>query len=322
MDTSIVPVHYVNAFNSNVWHLAQQKGSRLAGLVRVEMQKAEKAYWDYYDLADEPTERISKYADVVPTETARGRRQTVFTNYEKAEFFDHLDELKMIHDPKSPVSEAFQNSFGRKMDRIIIAGALNTAYAGKAGATSVVLPISQKLVAFDETTTTGVGLNVKTLRGIKKKFNKNEVEGEIILLCDSDDIDSLLAEQSVTSEDFNTVKALVAGAVDQFMGIRFVRLELLPKLTADIGEGAIGNVAYNAVNGTYGSGAGTVTAANGHRCIAFVKQGLIMVKAEDMTSKISERNDKGDVIQLYAKMSLDATRLEEKCVMEVITSYV
>ena len=322
MDTSIVPVHYVNAFNSNVWHLAQQKGSRLAGLVRVEMQKAEKAYWDYYDLADEPTERISKYADVVPTETSRGRRQTVFTNFEKAEFFDHLDELKMIHDPKSPVSEAFQNSFGRKMDKIIIAGALNTAYSGKAGATSVVLPTSQKLVAFDGTTTTGVGLNVKTLRAIKKKFNKNEVEGEIVMLVNADDIDSLLAEQSVTSEDFNTVKALVAGAVDQFMGIRFVRLELLPLLTADIGEGAIGNVTYTVTNGAYGAGTGTVTAANGHRCIAFVKQGMIMVKAEDMTSKISERNDKGDVIQLYAKMSLDATRLEEKCVMEVITSYV
>lgn len=321
MDTSIVPVHYVNAFNSNVWHLAQQKGSRLAGLVRVEMQKAEKAYWDYYDLADEPTERISKYADVVPTETSRGRRQTVFTNYEKAEFFDHLDELKMIHDPKSPISEAFQNSFGRKMDKIIIAGALNTAYAGKAGATPVTLPSSQKLVAFDGTTTTGVGLNVKTLRAIKKKFNQNEVEGEIVMLVTADDIDSLLAEQSVTSEDFNTVKALVAGAVDQFMGIRFVRTELLPLLTADIGEGAIGNVTYNAANGAYGSGAGTVTAANGHRCIAFVKQGLILVKAEDMTSKISDRNDKGDVIQLYAKMSLDATRLEEKCVMEVITSY-
>lgn len=322
MDTSIVPVHYVNAFNSNVWHLAQQKGSRLSGLVRVEMQKAEKAYWDYYDVADEPTERVSKYADVVPTETSRGRRQTVFSNYEKTEFFDHLDELKMIHDPKSPVSEAFQNSFGRKMDRIIIAGALNTAYSGKAGATSVVLPTTQKLVAFDGTTTTGVGLNVKTLRAIKKKFNKNEVEGEIVLLCNADDIDSLLAEQSVTSEDFNTVKALVAGAVDQFMGIRFVRLELLPLLTADIGEGAIGNVTYTVTNGVYGAGTGTVTAANGHRCIAFVKQGLIMVKAEDMTSKISERNDKGDVIQLYAKMSLDATRLEEKCVMEVITSYV
>lgn len=316
MDTSIIPVHYVNAFNSNVWHLAQQKGSRLAGLVRNEMQKSEKAFWDYYDLTDDPTERVSKYADIVPSETSRGRRQTTFNNYEKAEFFDHLDSLKMIHDPKSPVSEAFQNAFGRKMDKLILAGAVGTAYSGKAGATSVVLPTSQKLAAFDGTTTTGVGLNIKTLRAIKKKFSQNEVEGEITLVCTADDIDSLLAQTEVISSDYNSVKALVAGAVDSFMGIKFVRTELA-------GVALSANVTYTVTNGALtGALTGTITAANGHSCVAFVKQGIILVKAEDMVSKISERNDKGDVIQLYSKMSLDATRMEEKCVMQVFTSYV
>lgn len=310
--SSIVPVHYVNAFNANVWHLSQQKGSRLAPLVRVEMQKSEKAFWDYYDLADEPTERVNKYADVVPGETSRGRRMTTFKNYEKAEFFDHLDKLKMIHDPQSPVAQAFSNAFGRKMDRIILAGALGTAYSGKEGATPVVLPTSQKLVAFDGSTTTGVGLNIKTLRAIKKKFAQNEVEGEIVMIVTAEEIDSLLAQTEVTSADYNSVKALVAGAVDSFMGIRFVRTELVERPSA--------NVTYTVTNGAYGAGTGTVTASKGRRCVAFVKQGLLMVKAEDMSSKISERNDKGDVIQLYAKMSLDATRLEEKCVMEVVTS--
>ena len=312
--SSIVPVHYVNAFNSNVWHLSQQKGSRLSGLIRTEVQKSEKAFWDYYDLADEPTERVSKYADVKPSETARGRRMTTFKDYEKTEFFDHLDELKMIHDPKSQVSMAFQNAFGRKMDKIILAGALGTAYSGKEGTVPVVLPNTQKLAAFDGSSITGVGLNLKTLRAIKKHFAKNEVEGEIVLVCDADDIDNLLNDNQVTSADFNTVKALVNGAVDQFVGIRFVRTELVPALTA--------NVTYNVVTGAIGvGGTGTITAANGHSCLALVKQGVIMVKAESMTSKISERNDKGDTMQLYAKMSLDAARLEEKCVMEVFTSY-
>ena len=315
MDASIIPVHYVNAFNSNVWHLAQQKGSRLAGLVRVETQKSEKAFWDYYDLADEPTERLNKYADIVPTETSRGRRMTTFANYEKAEFFDHLDSLKMIHDPKSPVSEAFQNSFGRKMDRIVIAGAVGTAYSGKAGATSVTLPTTQKLAAFDGTTTTGVGLNLKTLRAIKKKFNQNEVDGEIVLACSANDVDNLLSITEVTSADFSSVKALVSGAIDSFMGIRFVRTEILETALT-------GNITYTVNNGALsGALTGTITAANGHYCIAFVKQGIILVKAEDMVSKISERNDKGDVIQLYSKMSMDATRLEEKCVMQVYVSY-
>jgi hypothetical protein len=310
--SSIVPVHYVNSFNSNVWHLSQQKSSRLSPLVRTEMQKAEKEYWDFYDLADEPTERVNKYADVTPGETQRGRRACTYKNYEKTEFVDHLDKLNMIHDPQAPISQAFQAAYGRKMDRIILAGALGTAYTGKEGTVPVVLPTSQKLVAFDGTTTSGVGLNVKTLRAIKKKFAQNEVEGDIVLIITAEETDSLLAQTEVTSADYANVKALVNGAVDSFMGIRFVQTELV--------ERPASNVTYTASNGAYGAGAGTVQAAKGRRCIAFVKQGLLMVKAEDMTTTISVRNDKGDVIQIFSKMSIGATRLEEKCVMEVVTS--
>lgn len=309
---SIVPVHYVNSFNSNVWHLAQQKASRLSGLVRVEMQKAEKQFWDFYGLTDEPNERVNKYADLQPGETVRGRRMATFKNYEKTEYVDHLDKLNMIHDPQSPLSQAFQMAFGRKMDRILIAAALGTAYEGKDGTTPVVLPTSQKIVAFDGTTLTGVGLNLKTLRAIKKKFEQNEVEGELTLVVTAEEIDSLLAITEVTSADYNSVKALVAGAVDQFMGIRFVRTELV--------ERAAANVTYTITNGAYGAGTGTVTATKSRRCFAFVKQGLLMVKAEDMTTMVDRLPTKGDVIQIFSKMSIGATRLEEKCVLEVVTS--
>lgn len=309
---SIVPVHFVNAFNSNVWHLAQQKASRLSSLVRVEMQKAEKQFWDFYGISDAPSERVNKYADIVPSETTRGRRMATYKNYEKAEYVDHLDKLNMIHDPQSPISQAFQSAFGRKMDQIILAAALGTAYEGKEGATPVVLPTTQKLVAFDGATTTGVGLNVPTLRAIKKKFEQNEVEGEICLVVTAEEIDSLLGITAVTSADFNSIKALVNGAVDQFMGIRFIRTELVERPAA--------NVTYTVTNGAYGAGTGTVTAAKGRRCVAFVKQGLLMVKAEDMTTLVDRLPTKGDVIQIYSKMSIGATRLEEKCVIEVVTS--
>ena len=59
MADSIIPVHYVNAFNSNVWHLAQQKGSRLAGLVRVEIQKDDRIRkWIY-------VKEVDKYLRVI-----------------------------------------------------------------------------------------------------------------------------------------------------------------------------------------------------------------------------------------------------------------
>jgi hypothetical protein len=309
---SIVPVHYVNAFNANTWNLSQQKSSRLANLVRVETQKAEKQFWDYYGITDAPTQRVAKYADLVPTETTRGRRMTTFVNYEKVEYVDHLDKLNMIQDPQGPISQLFQMAFGRLMDSIILAGALGTSYDGKDGSTPVVLPTSQKLVAFDGSTTTGVGLNVPTLRAIKKKFEQNEVEGDIVLVVSAEEIDSLLGITAVTSADYNSIKALVNGAVDSFMGIRFIRTELVSRPAA--------NVTYTVTNGAYGTGTGTVTASKGRRCVAFVKSGVLMVKAESMTTLIDRLPTKGDTIQIFAKMSIGCTRLEEKCVMEVVTS--
>lgn len=308
---SIVPVHYVNQFNSNVFLVAQQKSSRLRGLVRTESQNGENQFFDYYGMADEPQERVGKYDDLKPTETARNRRKVNYKNYTKTEWFSELDKLNMIHDPKAPVAQSFASSFGRKMDRIIIEACLGTAYDGKEGQVPVALPNSQKIVAFDGTTTSGVGLNIDTLRAIKKKFNQNEVEGDIILVYTSEEESSLLNSTEVTSADYNTVKALVNGSVDQFMGIRFIRTELVPRLTA--------NVTYNPANGEI-TGAGTVTAAKSRRCVAFVGSGVVHSIAEDMTSRVSLLDIKGDVYQLFSKMSMGGTRLEEVTVVEVITS--
>ena len=42
--------------------------------------------------------------------------------------------------------------------------------------------------------------------------------------------------------------------------------------------------------------------------------------AESMTTLIDRLATKGDVIQIYSKMTVGATRLEDKKVVEVITS--
>lgn len=315
MSQSIVPIHYVNAFNSNVFLLSQQMESRLSPFARMETQKAEAEFYDYYDETAEPTERVNKYADIQAGETNRNRRMVTIVDYDKAEYVSHVDKLRMIHDPQDPITKAFAAAFGRKIDRILIDGLLGTAYEGKQGQTAVSLPNSQKVVAFDGTTTSGVGLNIKTLRAIKKKFAQNEAvrDGEeLVLAVTAEEIDSLLGQTEVTSADYNSVKALVNGVVDTFMGFRFIRTELIPRPAA--------NVTYTITNGVFGAGTGTVTAAKGRRCIAFVKGAVLFASAESMTTLIDRLATKGDVIQIYSKMTVGATRLEDKKVVEVITS--
>jgi hypothetical protein len=65
-------------------------------------------------------------------------------------------------------------------------------------------------------------MNVAKLREAKKLLDKNNVppEGRHIILH-ANGLSSLLSETAVTSSDFNTVKALVAGEINTFLGFTF-----------------------------------------------------------------------------------------------------
>lgn len=310
--SNLIPVTFVNSFASNVWHLAQQKGSRLAPLARNEVQKAEKAFYDSIGMVS-AQKKIGRHSDVTYSDTPHARRACFIEDYFWADLVDNEDKLRMIYSPENDYVVAAKNAFGRQIDDVIIAALLGTAYSGKDGSTAAVLPNSQKMAAHDGSTTTGVGLNVQTLRAAKKKFAQNEVDGEQLeFICDAEAIDSMLGQLQVTSEDFNSVKALVNGAVDSFMGFKFTRSERLPASAS--------NVTYTVTNGTIAAGTGTITASKSKRCIAFVKSGILLAKAQDIMASIDRLPTKHGASQIYVKMTIGAARLEEVKVLEVITS--
>ena len=157
-------------------------------------------------------------------------------------------------------------------------------------------------------------MNVLTLRRTRKQFKQNEAikKGEKLIFCwAAEQADDLLGSTSVTSSDFNSVKALVDGEVDTFMGFKFVETELLPFNAAA--------VTFDLTNGKVQAGAGTVVLGEGRRCIAFTaKRGLLAAKAREVKGKITERPDKHYANQVYAALSFGGTRMEEEQVMEIL----
>jgi hypothetical protein len=95
----------------------------------------------------------------------------------------------------------------------------------------------------------------------------------------------------VKSADYNTVKALVAGQIDTFLGFRFIRSQ---RLTLD------------------GSG--------DRQCFAWRKSGLLLAVGQAPSARISERDDKSYSTQVYYCMSIGATRMEEEAVVEIATT--
>ena len=308
-----VPVAHVQQYSANVFHLSQQKGSRLRMATRNESLQGKSGFYDRIGQAV-AQQKTSRHSDTPQIDTPHSRRRVTMADFEYADLVDDQDRIRTIFDPTNPYAQAAMWALGRAMDDVIIAGALGTAFGGEEGTVAIPLPDSQKIAAHDGSTTSGVNLNVRTLRRAKERFDANDVDESIrkYATITSSQLQALLAETETTSSDFNTVKALVQGDIDMFMGFMFIRTERLGRAAA--------NTTYNVNNGSVGAGTGTVAAANSRRCIFWAEDGILLAIGKDMKARIGEREDKSYATQVYACLSIGATRMEEEKVVEVICS--
>ena len=298
-------------YSANVFHLSQQRGSVLSSMgIRIESQQAKSKAYDRIGQVS-AQKRTVRHGDTPQMDTPHSRRTVTMSDYEYADYIDDQDQIRMIWSPASPYAEAGAFAMGRAKDDEIILAALGSAYSGEDGDVAVALPTAQKIACFDGATTTGVGLNVRTLRMIKKLFDSNEVfkERKRFIVHTSYQLYDLLGETEVTSSDYNSIKSLVQGDIDTFMGFKFVMTERLPRSAS--------NITYTVTNGVVGAGTGTITAAASRRCFAYAEKGIILSIGKDMKSRIGERADKSYLTQVYLCMSIGATRMEEESVVEI-----
>lgn len=295
---------FVQQYSANVFHLSQQKGSRLRPTVRSESQRGKSAFYDRIGSVS-AIKRTGRHEDTPQLDTPHSRRRVTLNDYVWADLIDNEDKIRMLNDPTSEYVMAAMWAMGRAMDDEIIAALGGTAYAGEDGSTSVALSSSQKYHA--NTGAALSNLNVLTLRAVKMKLDQSEVDPSIKrwFVCSASQINALLGQTEVTSSDYNAVKALVQGDVNSFMGFEFIRIE---RLTAASGSAS-------ATDGSVGAG---TAFTNSRQCYAYAGDGALLAIGEDMVGKISERNDKNHATQVYARMSIGATRMEEAKVVEVL----
>jgi hypothetical protein len=307
MSTTITNA-YVKQFSANVFHLSQQKGSRLQGSVRNETQKGISAFYDRLGKTA-AVKKTTRHSDTPLVNSDHSRRMVTMVDYEWADLIDDQDKIRTLISPESMYAQAAMWALGRAKDDQIILAAGGSAYAGEEGATATVLPSTQKIGATDGTI--GSKLNVDTLRRVAAIFGNNDVdeEEEKFICVTQNQITALLAITQITSADYNTVKALVDGKVDSYMGFKFIRCQRLLVQS--------GTLAFSAVDGSVGAGG---LDANGYtRNFAWARQGLLLATGADIRTRIDERADKSYATQVYAAMSVGATRMEEEKVVEVLT---
>jgi hypothetical protein len=301
----------VDMFSSNVMHLSQQKNSRLMPYVRIETQSAETAFYDRIGKR-QMQRKEGRHSEVVYTDTPHSRRAVTLEDWFDSDLIDQEDKLRVIMNPDSEYAIAFASALARQYDLTIIDAALGSAYAGKKGQTAVILPLAQQVAAV-----TGAGaftgLNVPTLRKVRKKFKQSEAieKGEkIIFVMSAQQSDDLLGNTEVTSADFNTVRALVQGEVNTYMGMEFVETELLPFNGAAFDHNAAGDV--------LASGGTTIAIGAGRVCFAMTaSRGVLLAKGREVKSRITEESKFHFAHQVYSALSVGGTRMEEEQVVAV-----
>lgn len=152
------------------------------------------------------TPRISQ-SDVTPLNVGFSNVTCTLGDWNAAEYSDIFSQAKVNFDERNELVQVLSNAIGRRQDQIIL-DAL-TAASGTA-------------TVSNDVGGTDTNMNVAKLRETKLKLDKNNVppEGRHIVLHASG-LASLLSETAVTSTDFNTVKALVAGEINTFLGFQF-----------------------------------------------------------------------------------------------------
>lgn len=301
--SSQITTAFVQQYKSEVMHLSQQKGSRLSAAVRNETQVGKSAFYDRLGAATAQL-KVSRHSDTPQIDSAHSRRRVTLADYEWADLIDKEDLRRLLMNPAGKYAEAAAWAMGRAKDDVIIAAADGTAYGDETGSTPVAHPNSQKYAFNDGTNFDGV--NVRGLRAIKRILDGNDVDESIPrhAAVNAAGIESLLGEEQVSSADYNTIRALVRGEIDTFMGFNFHRLERLLTQTDALSG--------SATTGVVGSGSSLV---NDRRCLFWAQDGLLLSTAEDIMVEIDRRSDKSYSTQVYACMGIGATRMEEEKVV-------
>lgn len=291
MSTQITTA-FVQQYSANVQMLVQQSGSKLRGLVREEPVNGKQAFFDQVG-ATAARRRVSRHSDTPRMDTPHARRRCALEDFDWGDLVDTEDKVRTLINPESTYAMNAAKAMGRAQDEVIVTAALGTAYTGETGSTSTVF-LSTNVVAAG-----GTGMTLAKLVTAKQLMDSYDVddEGRHIAITSSQ-LKDLLNTTVITNADYSTVKALVQGQIDTYLGFTFHRIDgkridgtkILPTTT---------------VGGTT------------RQCIAWQRDNILLGIGRDKVARISERPDKNYATQVFYSMSIGATRMQEEAVVEI-----
>lgn len=272
---------YGQAYSQNIIQLAQQKYSKLYNTVYQRSNVRGKTFMQ--DQIGQWSMEIkgSRNTQTPNNDPILGRRMGLMVDYHDNRLLDRGDELKTISDPRSAYTIAAAQSLGRKIDEVIIATAIQSALSGETGSTTV----TQGNIVL----ATAASMTLARVIAVKQALDNKDVEMEDrFFVCTPAALDSLLNTTAATSSDYNSVKALIRGEINTWMGFNWI---MSTRVSAVSSSTLIG--------------------------IAYQKYGLCLAMAAEPIVRTDERPDLSYSWQVYYELNIGCVRLEEDRVVVV-----
>lgn len=186
--------------------------------------------------------------DIVPLSVTVNQVTATMEDFIAAEYSDIFDQSHVNFSERQELVQVVSGAIARRMDQVVL-----DALTASSGTNTVANSIGGS----------NTNLNVAKLRAAKKALDAKNVPADgRCFIIHANSLDSLLSETSVTSSDFNSVKALVTGDVDTFLGFQFITM-------GDRDEGGL------AIDGS-----------NDRTCFAFHKDAMGLGISMNQTSRV------------------------------------
>ncbi len=299
--------HYTPGFRSNLELMPQVKNSRLIQCVDADYGYTDKGkMFNADDLdVDDPQDVVGRVPDSPEGFADHSRRVGFFRAFHDGRFIEDLEKVRMLQDPANTVMAGMMAKKWKKHDQLIISTLDGSSYNGENGTDVESFPAGQIIAANDRnflhaaeaSAVPGSGnlaLTVGKLIFAGVKLDEAEIDtddggngGQRFFVWSARQKGALLASTPATSSDYNTVKALTTGQINEAFGFTFVRSELLPK------------------------------AAGVRRCFAFVRKAIHFKNRPIQNAWIDRRKDKSGRWYAYYETEHGALRRYDTGVVAV-----
>jgi hypothetical protein len=279
---------YIQTFEDNVKHLAQQYQSKLRGNVMERGTNGNRHNWEVLDFSDAVDKTTS--APATPSlDLPWNRRVSVAQTKHTGTTIDNEDIVQMLVEPKSSATENLSFSMNRSIDDIIIDAATADALLGD-GSTSA-FPVAQTVG--DYTTE----INFDAITEIQELFMNNDVDPAQpkIAVVGPTQVRALMNLTQQTSTDFARVRGgsvgditpltnlMASGIVPNWMGFTWIMSTRLQAPAVDQID-----------------------------TLFFCPDAIGLQVNEDITVQVAQDPSSSFAWRVYARLTMGAVRVQDK----------